>query len=245
MAKVKPLFLQREISTTITLLLGIIGNTIVILLILWWLFINRSVIQQEWFYLIPTFFAGLFFADWFSGLVHWFTDTWGTEKHSYMYRVFSIAREHHVLPRNIVGYDIIDLVAYSSYPACVVLGPFAVAIMLFAPLSSFVYCVLVVFAMVCTLMYLGSHFHIMGHTKSKSLIIRSLQKIHFLCTPQYHGLHHRGDHNQRYAVLNGWSNIICDKIGFWRMLESLVTKLTGAIPRENDFEWMRRYGKRK
>jgi ubiquitin-conjugating enzyme E2 variant len=72
-----------------------------------------------------------------------------------------------------------------------------------------------------------------------------LQRSHFLISPAYHRLHHDRNHDTRYAVVNGWSNAICDRIGFWRGLERLIQALTAAQPRRSDKEWMSRFVRHK
>jgi hypothetical protein len=70
--------------------------------------------------------GALYLADWFSGFVHWATDTWFDEV--FLERIISIAREHHLYPREIVGYGFRDYVAYSSWPNIAFVGPVALAL---------------------------------------------------------------------------------------------------------------------
>jgi len=59
-----------------------------------------------------------------------------------------------------------------------------------------------------------------------------------LITTGHHDAHHRGPHDRRYCVINGWANYVCDATGLWRGLEWLVQKATGSIPRRSDLEWL-------
>ena len=90
-------------------------------------------------------------------------------------------------------------------------------------------------------MVFGSHAHRLGHVRTKSRVVRLLQRFHFLLSPAYHKVHHSGRHDIRYCVINGWANAVCDRLGFWRALERLVYAVTGAVPRHNDREWFSRY----
>jgi Lipid desaturase domain len=66
-----------------------------------------------------------------------------------------------------------------------------------------------------------------------------LYPLVFLCLTV--NVHHGGNHDIRYCVINGWANFVFDHIGFWRGLERLVTILTGAHPRRNDQAWRTRF----
>jgi hypothetical protein len=172
--------------------------------------------------------------------VHWTTDTWFDEIN--WQRVISIAREHHLFPHHIVGYPFRDYVAFSSWPTVLIVGPCGLLLTLAVSSSTpFTFYGVIVCFMISTVMFFGAHTHRFGHTPSNSRIVRLLQASHLLITTGHHDAHHRGNHNRRYCVINGWANYVCDATGFWRGLEWLVQQLTGSIPRRNDLEWLARY----
>jgi ubiquitin-conjugating enzyme E2 variant len=155
-------------------------------------------------------------------------------------RIISIAREHHLYPKHIVGYGFRDYVAYSSWPSLVILGPpmlAATALLEPTPLSfAAVYIGLIVLVVI----FFGTYAHRLGHIRSRSPIVRALQRAHLLMNPGHHVAHHRGGHDTHYCVINGWANHVCDRTGFWRGLERLVSWTTGAVPRANDRVWSAR-----
>jgi len=62
-------------------------------------------------------------------------------------------------------------------------------------------------------------------------------------SPQHHCQHHRGRHDERYCLVNGWADLVCDYFRFWRVLERLIERPPERIPRGNDRIWMKRFGR--
>jgi len=54
---------------------------------------------------------------------------------------------------------------------------------------------------------------------------------------EHHMHHHYYPFDRNYCITTGWLNGPLQAIGFWRALESIITKITGLIPREDDFYW--------
>lgn len=237
--RVEPLYLDCDRLQAVTVWLGAWANFALIAWCLYWLAAHIGGIGLAWPWFVAAFFAGLFLADLLSGFVHWASDTWFDE--IMIERIVSISREHHIYPHHIAGYGLRDLVGYSSTPTVFVVGPVALALTLGGPPSDAAYLATFLCAVVALCMVFGSHTHLLGHVRTESRIIRFLQRAGFLITPSYHTVHHSCGHDIRYCVVNGWANIVCDRIGFWRRLERLVHALTGAVPRSNDHEWFARF----
>ena len=232
---VQPLFLECDRPQIITCWTGIV---LFVLLILWyavWLVSNRQVMGSPMVSMPIALLSGLFLADLFSGFVHWGSDTWFDE--TGWTRVVSIAREHHIHPHHILGYGVRDYVAYSTWPALLILGPVGLLVTLAFNPGLVIFHGVVVLFVVSVFMFFGSYTHALGHTNTNSKVIRLAQRYRLLISPRYHSVHHRDNHDIRYCVINGWANYICDPIGFWRGLEWAVQHLTGAVPRKNDHEW--------
>lgn len=204
-----------------------------------WLVARAGEARPPWPVLAAATLVALFLGDFFSGLIHWATDTWFDEER--MTRVVSIAREHHLYPQHILGYGFRDYVGYTSWPAVLFFAPLCAGLMLVPPPSAAVYVAVLVCGEVCLLMFFGTHFHRLGHRWSPNPVVRLLQRTPLLITPRYHAIHHGGTHVTHYCVVNGWANVVCDAIGFWRGLERVVRALTGAVPRHNDHEWLARF----
>lgn len=200
-----------------------------------WISENHEVVNLTWPWFCVAVPAGLFLSDWMSGLVHWATDTWFSEV--FFCRTISIAREHHIFPGNIVGYGIRDYLGYSSWPTVLIVGPLVLILTLSLEISNGAFFAVIVCTEIALVMVFGTYAHRLGHVRSNSRIIRMLQRCRLLITPAYHAVHHSARHDIRYCVINGWANAVCDRIGFWRGLELLIIRLTGAVPRQNDMEW--------
>ncbi|HVE82542.1 MAG TPA: fatty acid desaturase CarF family protein [Myxococcales bacterium] len=204
-----------------------------------WLALHRADLVLGWPGLFAVAVAGLFLADIYSGLIHWGTDTWFDE--TMIKRVVCIAREHHIYPSHINDYGFRDYVGYTSWPTVAILGPISLALTSVSSGSGAALVAAGLMGEVCLCMIFGTHFHRFGHRQAKSPVVKLLQRAHLLVTPQYHGLHHRANHDTHYCVVNGWANPLLDRVGFWRWLEGVVKALTGAVPRKNDHEWFARF----
>ena len=236
---VKPLYLECDRSQIITCWVGIAIFTAMIVWYAAWL-LPAFTMGGMALYLLPVTLAiAWFLADLVSGVVHWGTDTWFDEVLSE--RVISIAREHHLHPHHIVGYGFRDYVAYSTWPALLLLGPPGLIMTLLCGRSALVFHLMVVVEVIAVTMFFGTYAHRLGHRKSDWAIVRFLQRWHFLIDVRHHNVHHRDNHDIQYCVVNGWANIVCDRIGFWRWLERMIYRFTGAIPRDNDHLWFARY----
>jgi ubiquitin-conjugating enzyme E2 variant len=84
--------------------------------------------------------------------------------------------------------------------------------------------------------------HRWSHTPRKILpaYVKFLQRIKILQDARHHYRHHRDDHSTHFCVGTPWLNPICDKIGFWLLLERLLVPIFGA-PRRPDLKHKRWY----
>ena len=231
-SKVGPFFLSCTTPQAIVGWLGIVANLMLVMWCAFWIGTNCGAMSGLHYWFIPNVLVALFLADFFSGGVHWFTDTWFDEIVGG--RVIAIAREHHLYPRHIVGYGFRDYVAYSSWPSILVIGPILLFLTLAIQASLLTFNLVCIFSVIAAIMSFGTYAHRLGHIRAESPILRFLQRAHLLMGPQHHAVHHRGNHDIRYCVVNGWANHVCDRVGFWRGLEKLIEMTTGAVPRTHD-----------
>jgi plasmanylethanolamine desaturase len=222
---------------------GIAAN---VLLIVWcaiWVQYHHHHVDIGLGWLVVSLGVAIYLADFFSGFVHWLTDTWFNEfsLSGVIERVVSIAREHHLYPYQIVGYGYRDYIAYSSWPNVAIIGPIALALTLLVDPAPAVFAAVIVCLVISGIMIFGTYAHRLGHRKSKWRIIKILQRYHLLITPRYHAMHHCGNHDIQYCVINGWANPLCDYVRLWRGLEWIIWRTTGARPRQNDNEWFDKF----
>lgn len=178
-------------------------------------------------------FLGLITADFVSGFVHWAGDTWGSPDWPIigqtMIRTF---REHHVDQLAITRHDFVETNATNcliSLP--VLLICWAIPLHQGQIIRPFVVSWMV---SMTTWVYATNQIHKWSHQAAPSRFVRLLQKTHLILGAQNHSIHHAPPYAKYYCITTGWLNLPLDRIGFFPKLETLITKLTGAIPREDD-----------
>ena len=210
-----------------------------------WLLANWQTIAPPWFLIVVIVLFGLFIADFFSGLLHWAFDTWFSEETPMMKRVVLIVREHHVYPQHIFRYKFhyeAGTVSWASLAHTLpVIGTVTLIIDAPTPVG---YSAVFISVMLSIFTLFMLQFHKLGHRRINSRILMVLQRSHLLMSVQHHSQHHRGRHDIKYCLINGWADYVCDKVGFWRGVERVISRLTGAVPRKNDDVWMGAYRRR-
>lgn len=183
--------------------------------------------------LVAAFLGGVLLADFFSGLVHWGLDTWGSVDTPVFGSFIRSFREHHVDQTAITRHDIVETNGDSCLPPIPVLLP-----MLLVPIqdgwwlsSPQLRMLLISLAMAVAL---TNQFHKLSHERHLSPFVRFLMDYKLILTSRDHRVHHSGEFDAYYCITTGWLNRPLDAIHFWRFAERTVTALTGAIPREND-----------
>jgi TMEM189-like protein len=191
--------------------------------------------------------AAMYSADVVSGLLHWAFDTWFDETNTPTQRMVRIVREHHIYPQKIFNYGVGQEVGLMSWFGLLGLGPAYINYLvrtqtrrtvrpvdLDALAAGLVYSILITFSL---------EFHKQGHRFKRGRLVRALQAAHVILSPEHHMKHHSGEHDDYYCIVNGFGDSTLGRLGFFRLLESGVTTLTGMKPRENDREWRRRFGR--
>ncbi|MCG8370344.1 MAG: fatty acid desaturase family protein [Proteobacteria bacterium] len=225
---------------------GVALNTAITIWGAIWLAANWGAIAPPWYLVIAAVLVGLFLADFFSGLLHWGFDTWFSEEMRWMERVVMVVREHHVYPQNIFRYKFqYEAGAVSWVSLGHTLPVIGSTTLLLDSKGTFGLLAVLVSVMVSVLTLFMLQFHKLGHRRSDSRTVQALQRAKLLMSVRHHSQHHRGAHDTRYCLINGWADFVCDSIGFWRAAERAIERLTGAVPRSNDDEWMIRYGRKR
>lgn len=223
----------------------VIGVTLNWACTLWgllWLVTTAYTHAPSWPVLAAVVLTGLLLADFFSGLLHWAFDTWFTEHTPFMGRMVLLVREHHVYPQHIFRYRFYYEAGSVSWASLAHTGPVIGFVTLGSgEVGAVGYSAVLISVMISFLTLFMLEFHKLGHRKSKSRLVLFLQRWHLLMSVRHHGQHHRDAHDTKYCLINGWADRLCDSTGFWRGVERLISSITGATPRSNDDEWMRRY----
>lgn len=223
------------------------GATLNGLLTVWglvWTAQHFAAVAAPWYVLALAVAAGLFVADFLTGLLHWAFDTWFDECVGPIRRVVVIVREHHIYPQNIFRYRFIDECGPVSLAALSSTAPVYLCVTLdgtrpsLGGFAAVVGCLVISVCMVAML-----QTHKLGHRRTRSRALRLLQGAHLVMSARHHSRHHCGRRDIRYCLINGWADLVLDAIGFWRFAERAIVRATGATPRRNDLEWLARYDK--
>lgn len=196
-----------------------------------WIVNNTSLSNLDLF--LGAVILGIILADFISGIVHWAADTWGSVDWPILgpslIRPF---REHHVDQMAITRHDFIE----TNGDSCLVSLPALLwaslqAYFVTGPTNYFLVCTLTA---LLTFVLLTNQIHSWSHAKRVAWPIRFCQKVRLILSPGHHRMHHTPPFDNYYCITTGWLNYPLSKVGFFRLLEKMVTKLTGAIPREDD-----------
>jgi hypothetical protein len=82
-----------------------------------------------------------------------------------------------------------------------------------------------------------NQFHKWSHMEPSELgpLLPLLQRTRLILEPRHHQRHHTPPFTTYYCITHGWLNWPLHRLRFYRRLERLVTTLTGAVPRRDEF----------
>ncbi len=196
------------------------------------------------FYLLPQVmqFAGVIIvalvlgwlaADFITGLIHWFGDTWGKPSWPILGKYFiEDFRIHHIEPQKICEHDFVYMCASSFFFA-----PYVIVGGIYILLQGDVVGVFVGTIIVSMAMWgaLTNLFHKWAHDNPVNVprLAKWLQRTRIILSPDHHQVHHTYPHLSYYAITNGWVNYVLEKIKFFRALEWIICKLFRTTPRQS------------
>jgi ubiquitin-conjugating enzyme E2 variant len=167
-------------------------------------------------------FSCLLVADFLSGLLHWFEDTWlapGTS--AFLDRVIIEPNiDHHRRPGGIRegSYWINNVVCISMTAA-------AGAVLAAGGVHGWQpYVVLLIASQ-------SNQLHAWAHTSNPPTVVTWLQRMHLLQTAKEHAVHHRRPYAQRYCTTTSFLNPILDRSRFWYGLEWVGERLGAKVVR--------------
>ena len=187
-------------------------------------------IEFSW-WTVPALIAGMAFADFASGMIHWGADTWGNDDLPIVgHRLLKPFRLHHVDPDDLLRRSFVDAngdVAFIAAPV--------IAMLLALPLESEWARVIAVAGFGASAVGMWTNqIHQWAHMPAPPVVVRWLQDGGILLGRADHASHHFGAFDRHYCITTGWWNRPLEAIGFFRGLEVTITAITGARPREDD-----------
>ncbi|SRR5258706_2233682 len=175
--------------------------------------------------------GGALSADFTSGMVHWFCDTWFHDSLPFFGRRFLRPfRVHHVNPNDFLRRDFIDTNGDVSMLVIVVL-----LCALLIPLKSAGELWLVVYLLAFSFVaWPTNQVHQWAHMPQPPRWIARLQRHGLILSRPAHLEHHVAPYATNYCIATGWLNRLLSEIRFFDRLEMLITRITGLQPREDD-----------
>lgn len=161
-------------------------------------------------------------ADFLTGLVHWWEDTYGLPTWPLIGKaVIEPNIEHHKSPSVMASMG--NLVSRNLQPALLAIAS-CVAFHFFGVASWPV--ILTSILAAC-----GNEIHCWTHRKHTSRIVRLLQDMALVITPQQHAKHHKPPYNTHFCTITNLVNPVLELLRFWSVLELLIAHLTGIKPK--------------
>ncbi len=173
-------------------------------------------------------------ADFASGIVHWLADTWGSERWPFLGpRFIRPFRVHHVNPQGMLASAFFDTNGDSALVTIpVLLAVFAVGLD-----SALGRATAVFLAAFCFWGMPTNQIHYWAHQTNPPRWVAWLQQRRLILSPKHHLCHHTSPFMIHYCITTGWCNTVLDKIRFFRILELIVRRATGATPRTDDEDY--------
>src|SRR4051812_32574828 len=173
---------------------------------------------------------GFVAADFVSGFVHWAADTWGAPEWPVVGKaLIRPFREHHVDQKEITRHDFVETNGnncFISIPAALlaVALPDGAVGFFFAAMT---------FSM-CFAIFGTNQFHKWAHMDAPPPLVRWLQQASLVLPPDHHAVHHSAPYAKYYCITVGWLNEALFRLRFFQLLERIISRVTGLIPREDD-----------
>lgn len=195
---------------------------------------------SKWIVVLAAAVIGILTADFFSGLVHWASDSYGSVDMFLIGKaILRNFREHHIDPTAITRHDFIETNGDNFFICLPLLSYLAYNFhnntdgIILEKYNFLVYVFLFSIFVAMT-----NQFHKWSHTYfGLPRYITILQDLHIILPRIHHRVHHVTPHDTYFCITVGWLNYPMEKINFWTHMENLVFKLTGVQPRMDDLKW--------
>lgn len=153
--------------------------------------------------------ACILIADFLTGIIHWTEDTYGLPTWPLLGReVIEPNIRHHESPAEFTMTSFV----YRNYQ---VIGIAALALSILAGAGLLNWQV----TLIAVLASMGNEVHAWTHKRPRWAIVRLMQEMKILISPEQHAKHHRRPYDTNYCTLTNWLNPVLDAARFWRAAE--------------------------
>jgi ubiquitin-conjugating enzyme E2 variant len=184
-----------------------------------------------WYALLVALPLGYLSADFTSGLVHWFCDTFYAEDSPLIGRlVIHPFREHHRDPLAITRHGFLEVNGNN----CLILIPLVALCLYWGNDPNHATAALLARSLVlafCSFTFATNQFHKWAHASQVSAGVAWLQRHRLILSPEHHALHHGPSHGRAYCVTTGWMNPLLDRLGFFAGCERLARATATGLRR--------------
>ncbi len=187
---------------------------------------NISIVRGVWG------FVGLFFvplaayilADFASGAVHFFGDTFGSEKMPVLGpNFFAPFREHHVDEKAITRHDFFEVNGTNCLGSLLALVPVYYFFDFHSSVSRFLFAAMLWFFFL--FIFLTNQIHRAAHLDKVSTWVAWLQRQGLILSPVHHQVHHTAPFRTYFCITSGWLNPILSKTGIF----DFIARLSRAV----------------
>jgi len=155
---------------------------------------------------------GMATADFFSGMLHWWFDTWGDIHTPIISPFIRSFREHHIDPVAITRHDVIETNGDNFLPIIPVLA----ALTFLRPTTPGAVFLWVYLLQVCIFVALTNQIHKWSHQVRPHWFVKALQNTYVILPRKNHNIHHSHPYDKNYCITTGWLNEPFEIIGYWK-----------------------------
>lgn len=159
-----------------------------------------------------------FTADFMSGMVHFLCDNFGSIETPYLGPSFIKSfRDHHTDPKGITRHDFIEV----NGSNCIISLPILAVIYHSVDYkhSSWMLSITIFLLFMLIFVFLTNQFHKWAHQENPPLLIKKLQRINLILSPEHHSVHHEKPYDKYYCITCGWLNPFLSRIKFFEGTE--------------------------
>ena len=169
-------------------------------------------------------------ADFFSGLVHWLADNYGTETWFIVGPGFVRPfRQHHITPKEIGEHGFIELNGNTCLTALAAL--WWATLPHYTPENAAKVLFVGIFWTGVAWFTLGTNqFHCWAHTQPEHRGIQWLQRHNFILNADHHEQHHKAPHTKAYCITTGHMDRPLRWLAFFPILEWIMEKIFRVPP---------------
>jgi hypothetical protein len=167
----------------------------------------------------------LFIGDLIGQCTHKWLDSYASEDGFFLGQAAQEFRKHHEYPANLNGVGYLNHIAAFGKVLFLPFLGLALTSWESSPTLGFNLLFLLI------LLLNATEIHKQAHKSKPDFHGRVLQSTGLFLTFSKHARHHQPPFDSEFAVINGWSQILTDRFGFWSKMDLAWWRIFGELPR--------------